>query len=344
MSLKLFEYTDTVREKWDNFVLSCSLGSIHQISDWKKFQESIPGRGEVLGFGVQKNGKILATTFCVRMETGFLKKFWYYSARGPVFEMKNHDAAKFLIKNVSKKLSEKNGIFWRFDPYLPQTSCQEKCGCSNLIKPATQDYQPTDTLEINLTLSEDEILKQMKRRGRNGINKSTKRGVKIEIIENGKFSKQDLKNFYNLNLETTSRDKFSGHGIEYYQKFLSKLKNHAVLFFATFEGKYIASAISTFCGDKAIYYFGASTSDRELNKLKAPTLLQWKMMKYAKTKGCKTYDFLGIAPENQPNHSYAGISQFKHGFGGYRKTYQSGKEITLNKFWYWIYKLVKKFK
>ena len=90
MFLKLFEYTDTISEEWDKFVLASSLGSIHQISNWKKFQEKIPGRGEVLGFGVRdKKGKIIATTFCVRMETGFLDKFWYYSARGPVFDIKN---------------------------------------------------------------------------------------------------------------------------------------------------------------------------------------------------------------------------------------------------------------
>lgn len=341
MSFQLFEYTDTVKKEWDEFVLNCPTGSVHQISDWKEFQERIPGRGEVLGFGMRdKNGKILATTFCVRMETGFLGKFWYYSARGPVFNPKSKDAIEFLLQEVTKKLEEKGGIFWRIDPYLEPTARKFDIK----TKTATQNYQPTDTLEIDLTVTEEEILAQMKRRGRNGINKATKKGVEIEIIENGKFSEKDLKDFYSLNIETTSRDGFSGHKVDYYQNFLSSLSQYAVLFFATYEGKRIASAISTFCGPKSIYYFGASTSDRELNKLKAPTLLQWAMMKYAKEKGCTTYDFLGIAPEDQPNHPYAGISQFKHGFGGYRKIYKAGQEIVLNKWWYKVYRLIKKFR
>ncbi len=344
MSLEIFKYTDEIKKEWDEFVLSCPLGSIHQISAWKNFQENIPGRGEVLGFGVKEKDRILATTFCVRMETGFLNKFWYYSARGPVFDLKNKKALRFLLQTVNKKLKEKGGIFWRFDPYLPTNQCPKKHKCSLGAKPAIQNYQPTDTLEIDLTMTEEEILAQMKRRGRNGINKARKKGVTIEIIENGEFSEQDLKDFYNLNLETTSRDKFSGHTIDYYRNFLSKLKKYSVLFFATYEGQRISSAISTFCGDKAIYYFGASTSDRELNKLKSPTLLQWEMMRYAKNKKCKTYDFLGIAPENTKNHPYAGISQFKHGFGGQRKIYQAGKELPLNKFWYFVYKIVKKIK
>lgn len=340
MSFELHEYTDEIEKEWNTFVLTHPLGSIHQISDWKKFQQQIPGRGEVLGFCIKENGKIIATTFCVKMEMGMMGKFWYYSARGPVIDPNNTKALNFLLVEVAKKLKAKDGTFWRFDPYF-----QNHYSLStnhHTLKPATQDYQPTDTLEIDLTQTEDEILAQMKRRGRNGINKARKKGVEIEVIENGKFTDKDLQDFYDLTTETTDRDGFSGQGIEYYRSFLTELSAVSVLFFATHEGKRIASAISTFCNDKAIYYFGASTSDRELNKLKAPTLLQWEMMQYGKDKGCATYDFLGIAPEDQPKHAYAGISQFKHGFGGYRKTYQSGKEIALNKFWYWIYRMVKK--
>jgi lipid II:glycine glycyltransferase (peptidoglycan interpeptide bridge formation enzyme) len=115
-----------------------------------------------------------------------------------------------------------------------------------------------------------------------------------------------------------------------------------VIFFAEKDGVKITTAISTFCGDKAIYYFGASTSNREYRNLMAPYGLQWFMVNFAKKRGCKTYDFLGIAPENEPNHAYAGISDFKWKFGGYRKTYQSGVEIVFDKFWYKIYRLVKK--
>jgi len=68
------------------------------------------------------------------------------------------------------------------------------------------------------------------------------------------------------------------------------------------------------------------------------------MMQYAKKKGCKSYDFLGIAPENEPLHPYAGISEFKWKFGGERRIYASGKEIVFQKTWYWLYRLVKKLK
>ncbi len=361
-NLELFQYTEKLKSEWDNFVTNHPQGSIHQISDWKDFQTQIPGRETVYGYGVRRNGKILATTFCVQMHTGMGGKFWFYSARGPVWNPKKpdaQDAAEFLIKEVSQKLKEAGGIFWRIDPYI-NSSSPHPLGEGLGERVASQQYQPTDTLEIDLTQTEDEILSQMKRKGRYNIKIAKRDGVEIETIPKGKFTDQDLEDYWSLCTETTGRDGFSGHEKSYYKNFLSSLPENAVLFFATvpnpslvkgeIEGiasrpsTRIATAIFTLCGTKSIYYFGASTSAPEYRKLMAPYLLQWEMMQYGKANGATTYDFLGIAPENEPKHAYAGITEFKLKFGGYRKTYSPGVEIPLNKLWYTAYKTIKKLK
>jgi len=342
MSLEIFQFSKENQKEWDEFVLNSPFGSIHQISDWKSFQEKIPGRGPVLGFGVTENNKIKAVVFCVRMDTGIPNKFWWYSARGPVFDpQKNKKAGELLVKEVAKKLKQEGGMFWRFDPYFSALEF-ELCGVRT--HDATQNYQPTDTLEIDLAKSNDQILSEMKRKGRYNINLARKKGVKIVAIPDGQFTDQDLADFWELNNQTTERDKFSGHEKSYYEKLLKELKGQAVLFFAEFQNKKIATAISTFCGKKAIYYFGASSSSPEVRNLMAPYLLQWEMMQYAKKKNCQTYDFLGIAPEGEKHHSYAGISEFKWKFGGERKTYIGGQEVVFNRFWYGVYRLVKKLK
>lgn len=342
---KLFKYSDDAQKEWDDFVLKHEMGSVHQISAFKNLQQQIPGRGEVFGFGLKDDkGNIIAATFCVKMEMGLLGKHWYYSARGPVCDIEQYpETYDQLLTQVSEELKAAGGIFWRIDPYIGEET--EAPTTSIKLKPATQDYQPTDTLEIDLTQSDDEILAAMKRKGRYNINLGRKKGVTIQTIPNGSFTDQDLQDFYSLSNETTNRDGFSGHGINYYRNFLTKLKKHAVLFFAVAEdGTRIATAISTFCGSKSIYYFGASTSNPQYRNLMAPYLLQWEMIAYAKSQNCTTYDFLGIAPENQPKHRYASISTFKWKFGGYRRTYQSGKEVILNNFWYAVYRVVKALK
>lgn len=358
MTLSFFPYSANIKDQWDTFVTNHPYGSIHQVSAWKPFQESIPGREQVLGFGVKnsKTNEILATTFCVRMETGFFGKYWYYSARGPVFDPeKNMEAGRFLIKNIIQKLSKTEALFWRFDPYFPvkkdwlQTDPYESINTF----PATQNYQPTDTLEIDLTKLDNQILSEMKRKGRYNINLARKKGVKVIAIPGNEVTEKDLNDFWNLNNETTSRDSFSGHQKKYYWNFCHKLikqtglkpvsTSYATLFFAEAEdGRHIATAINTHCGKKAIYYFGASTSDPNYRNLMAPYLLQWEMMQYARKQGCTSYNFLGIAPENEPDHPYAGISDFKWKFGGERRVYDEGKEVVLKPWWYKLYRMVKK--
>ena len=342
LKMEIFEFSEKNREKWDEFVRKNSRGSIHQISDWKNLQQKIPGRGQIFGFGAKKkSGEILATVFCTKMSTGFFGKFWFYSARGPVFcPQKNAAAGKFLIEKTAEILKKTGAIFWRFEPYF---SRDEMKNLNLRAKIATQNYQPTDTLEINLQKSDAEILAQMKRKGRYNTRLAEKKNIKIEIFENGNFSEKELDDFLRLDAETTARNNFSSPEKIFYQNFLQILKKNSALFFATFEKKRIAAAILTFCEKHAIYYFGASTSQKKFRNLMAPYFLHFSMMKFARAKNCEIYDFLGIAPENSKNHPFEKISEFKKKFGGRRKIYAAGREIVLQNFWYFFYRAAKFF-
>lgn len=354
MSYKFTVFTETLPKDWNTWMLDNQRGSIHQTTDWKDLQLTIPGREKVLGFEVCDGAKkILARCLTVQMNTGFQQKTWWYSARGPVFDDKNFAAGEHLILSVQQYLKQNTvGMFWRIDPYLEPA---QKNNFSSLLRrkliPSVQNYQPTDTLLLDLELTEDELKTQMKREGRRNLNKAGKNDLTYHTITGKDYqalSEPDQKiwldRYWELNNQTTGRDGFSGHEKSYYHNFLLNLADYAALFFAEKDGVFLATALSTFCADKAIYYFGASSSDKEHRKTCAPYGLQWYMIQHARACGCKTYDFLGIAPENQPNHPYKGITQFKTRFGGYRETYINGQEIILTPLWYWGYRLVKTLK
>lgn len=115
--------------------------------------------------------------------------------------------------------------------------------------------------------------------------------------------------------ETLSRDGFSGNGRAYYAELLKTRNGKAEgLYIARWNGVPVAATIMTIEGDTAVYYYGASTSDNELRKCMGAYLVQRRMMQAGKAEGCKVYDFLGIAPENCPNHRLAGVTDFKMKF------------------------------
>lgn len=348
MNYELFYWKEDIAKDWDTFVTKHDYGSIHQLSCWKEFQSTIPGRGDVRGFGMRdKKGHIAATCFCVRMSTGFNDTYWHYSARGPVVDPQaDPQLVSEFIQLVAQELKKNTkSLFWRFDPYFTKENYSTiKDSDSFKICPATQDYQPTDTLMLDLTKDNETLLSEMKRKGRYNIKQAEKNNIKVRRVSGDKTTEADLHIFWQLNKATTSRDKFSGHDGEYYENFLKLLTPCSQIFIAERDGVALAAAINTHCGKKAIYYFGASTSNHEDRKLMSPYLLQWEMIQYAKKHKCTSYDFLGIAPENKPKHAYAGISDFKWKFGGSRHTYESGKEIIFRPWWYKAYRLAKKLK
>lgn len=343
-TLKTFE--PSVKKEWDQFVNQQPTGSIHQSAIWKDFQSQIPGREQVLGFyALDAQGHWIAATWCVKMNTGVANKHWYYSARGPVIASQEVLFKVEFLEAVSLKLRDFEGLFWRLDPFWQEADWHEIKAQKKLpVKPATKNFQPTDSLLLDLSLSEEGLKAQMHRQGRKAIRVAQEAGIETEIIPADKVSDLHLNFWQALNTDTTERDGFSGHDKKYYERFIKTLKPHTFLCFAHHQQKPIAAAILTLHNHQAIYYFGASSSEPSVRNLRAPYALQWAMIKFAKQQGAHRYDFTGITPKNQPNHSYKGITQFKTRFGGYRATYAAGKEIVLHRAWYTLYRLIKRIK
>ena len=112
------------------------------------------------------------------------------------------------------------------------------------------------------------------------------------------------------------------------------------MFLVKYKGQVISAAIFVFWQNMCFYHHSGSLSEH--NKIPASYLLQWEAIKEAKNRGCRTYNFWGIAPEveteedaHKSKHPWAGLSLFKMGFGGYRKNYIKAQDIIISHR-YWI--------
>lgn len=167
------------------------------------------------------------------------------------------------------------------------------------------------TRTLDLTYSEDEILNQMNEKWRYNIRLAQKRSVTVECVEP---TTSNLDVWMSLLADTTSRDRFAHNSRLYYESFLSVSSTH--LYFAHWQGRVIAAGIWAMTPSRAIYYYGASTSDAEARKQMAPYLLQWRAIQDAKKMHIPLYDFLGVADPHNPHDPLQGVSQFKSKFGG----------------------------
>lgn len=240
----------------------------------------------------------------------FLKKFSLaYIPYAPDTDTDIQELSLFLKKRLPKDV-----IFIRYD--LPWFVKEEGRWSDSSDTPkhfykASLDIQPPSSVILDLTQTEDEILRGMKERSRRNIKTAAKKNVVVT-----RHAGDDLKIWYELYKETSERDKIAIHPFDYYQHlFMLAAEQDDIdvrLYLASVDGDVIAGIITLFYGKQAVYLYGASCG-RKRETMPAYAL-QWQAIRDAKNAGCEYYDFYGCPPNDDPNHPMHGLFLFKTGF------------------------------
>ena len=103
----------------------------------------------------------------------------------------------------------------------------------------------------------------------------------------------------------------------------------------------VAGGIFIFWQGVGFYHHGASSL--KYPKIPVSYLLLWEAIKEAKKRGCKKFNFWGIAPFKktgdkevfEKSHPWYGLSLFKTGFSGYAKEYVKTQDLVISgKYWF----------
>ncbi len=196
------------------------------------------------------------------------------------------------------------------------------------------------TAVIDTSLTLDQILSNMKPKGRYNIKLAEKKWVQVKAVEK---TDENIDLFYNLMLETTSRDWFNGNTKDYYKIFLNTLENSKLLL-AYYEWVVIAGWIFVFEENQSIYYYWASSWDANYRNLMSPYLLQWEAIKIAKSIGSNIYDFLWVAWPEDIDSPLAWVTDFKKKFTSDIRDVSESYIYVNKKLKYYIINLIRKYK
>ncbi len=189
--------------------------------------------------------------------------------------------------------------------------------------------QPGRTVKV--VLADDEtMLQRMHQKTRYNVRLAMRRGVEVERRAADEAS---MAEYFRLMEDTSRRNEFGIHAYDYYADFMDVFGDRAQLFFAWADGHLASVLIAAMFGDEAIYMYGASSTEHRAHG--AAFLLQFEAMRWARERGCVTYDLWGI-PEQDPEtlrsednvsvagsrgSDWRGLYRFKTGFGGDIITY-----------------------
>ena len=201
-----------------------------------------------------------------------------------------------------------------------------------------RQVQPAHTQIIDLSGSDDEILKGMKSNNRNLHRNIHKKGVSIEVSEDP----EDMAVLYQFLEATADRNGFNRQRDEYLSQVARVLMpaKAASLYIArlTHEDgtvEPIAAAFVYDSDDTRTYAHAAASFEHR--KLSAGIPVVTNLILDAKAKGLKYVDLFGIAPEGEPDHEWAGFTKFKKSFGGESVTYPGTWDVPVNTAGYKVY-------
>lgn len=325
------------KKELDNFSSSIEHSQFLESSFWEDFQLSLGKKVWRYGFFDDNNPNEILGAFLIIEKVLPLNFGYLYTPRGPIIKDDLNKNKKIeistklfkLFRDVCIKEFKIKNIFFKFEPnFVPENIKQIK---------KVKDFQPSKTLILDLSKSEDQLLKEMHEKTRYNIRLAEKKG--IQIIKTNK-EKQYIEDFLSLILKTSKRDNFRSHKREYYEKMLQSSDKNIDLWVAKKDEKVICTNIVISFGDTVTYLHGASSD--EYKNLMAPHLLQWSQIRWAKENNYKYYDFWGIAKTDNKNDAWCGFTRFKKGFGGFELDIPGTFDVIYDKNIYSLYNFLKK--
>jgi len=325
---------------WEDFVGSCFERTFLHSWNWGEFNRAMGnkiwrlGVYEQIANGESQMANLVGAALIVKIQAK--RGTFLFCPHGPVikYQISNikYQISKALLDYLKNIAKDERADFIRVAPIWLESeeniSIFKKLG----FRKAPIHIHPEITWELNIELSEYELLKNMRKTTRYLIKKAQKDGVKIVQNKNSKV----LEIFNKLYQETVNRHRFVPFSPNYikneFQSFLND--NQVSLFFAKYQNEIIVSAMIIFWQGIAFYHQGASS--QKYPKIPASYLLQWEAIKEAKKRNCQTYDFWGIAPPNsKSSHRFAGVTLFKTGFGGEMKELVKTQDFPISsKYWF----------
>lgn len=306
----------TQPEAWDAFVAAHPAGTILQTSRWAQLKATFGWDWEIVTPNAATDSGALVLYRSLPLKLGTIA----YVPRGPLVDWGNTQAVTALFDGLRRAVRRRRAWALWLEPEILDTP-EAQAHLQGLgLKPVPRTIQPPRTIIVDIAPAEDVILAQMRSKTRYNIRLAERKGVTIR-----EGTMDDAAAFYALMTETGSRDAFGIHSEAYYRRVFELFLplGHAALLLAEVEGELVAAVVVFALGTKAWYLYGAS-SDRHREKM-PPYALQWAAIRWAKARGCTSYDLWGIPDADEEtleaqfadrNDGLWGIYRFKRGFGG----------------------------
>ncbi|HTK03615.1 MAG TPA: peptidoglycan bridge formation glycyltransferase FemA/FemB family protein [Alphaproteobacteria bacterium] len=317
----------TDKKVWEEFILSKKPYSFLQSWAWGETNEKTGVKIFRLGF--KKDNQLVGV--CLLIKEDAKRGPHLIIPGGPIIDWDDKKIVSFFVEEIKKLAQEEKVWFVRVRPEIKDSAESQKFFEKLGFISAPMHLHAENTWILDISKSEEELLVGMRKSTRYLVKKSLTLGLDLEISKDPKSASI----LFDLQKETAKRHKFVGFSQKLFESEIESFveNDNAAVFICRKDKKVLAAAIIIFYGDTAYYHFSGSVSG--FNEIPFSYFLQWEVIKEAKKREMKYYNFWGIAPNDNPKHRFAGVTLFKTGFGGERIDWLHAHDLPISLL-YWI--------
>lgn len=316
------------KEVWESFLLKQKEKSFLDSWNWGEFQRKMEGK--IWRLGVYEKDSLVSLALIVKVKAK--RGTFFFVPHGPVCSnVQRKEILEVLSKKLKELAKEEKVSFIRMSPIWERTEKNKELFKRLKFRDAPIHIHPENSWELDLSFSEEELLKKMRKTTRYLIRQADK-NPEIEIVKSN--NPKDLNEFSKILNETAQRHHFVPFSLNYLEKQFSSFSadDQIVIYLGKYKGELVSSAVVIYWQGIGFYHHGASLQKYNSNKVPVTYLQQWEAIKEAKRRNCLNYNFWGIAEdEEDKKHPWHGLTLFKKGFGGYRKDYVKTQDLPLSK-------------
>src|SRR5581483_1831583 len=249
---------------------------------------------------------------------------------GPIINWEESDLVEAWLKEIRVIAKAHGCVFVRVRPQILDTSENRTLFKKLGFVKAPMHLHAQLTNQLDLGKTDEELKKNMRKGTRYELNRSKKLGIKVEAVNDNRY----IDEFYNLQLETAKRQKFTPFSKTFLREQFDAFAqvDKVLMFRSSYEGKLLAMAFIIFYNKEAAYHYGASTD--LARQFPGAYSIQWDAITEARNRGCLRYNFWGVTEHGQTKHRFYGVSVFKRGFGGEDVSYLPARDLVIKRFHY----------
>lgn len=326
--LKIIDNKNT----WNNFIINSGFKFYSFVDSWEWWEFNKLEWQEVYRYWIFENDENLVWVFQL-IKIKAKRATYMFTPHGPLI-LWDYFA---VLEEIKKELIEIAKIhklsFIRLNSVQENTKENKHLYSEAWFIDAPMHVHAEDTHLLDLTLSEEQLLKNMRQTTRYTINRAIKEWVKVELD----YSEKSIDNLIELHQKHAKRTNGKNNYHAFKDSYIKNLfkvfdKDSISIMNAIYDWFVEATLITIKFWETCVYYIWASEIKNP--KFSPAYLLQWEAIRRAKNNWCKIYNFWGVSPDDNPKHPIQWVSLFKRWFGWYDYYLLHAQDLIISsKYW-----------